>query len=1113
MPRTLGSRSVAVLALFACFSQLHAAPPADKVKLKLNFSVGESTRRQGQITIKIDAGPEKVTLEQKEISTVTVKEVNADGSVTTLHKTESLEMSVNGEKVPNDDLGEQTIKQASNAKLLSYEEKSTGEEEGDDDHLNERLFQASTIVFSDKAVGVGDKWTIEYDANSKLGTPKAKGEYEVLGFEEVNGSPTVKVKVLYAELEGKTKVTYEATQWIETATGDDIKTEFKVENIPFGSDSEPVNASGVGGSNRLSGTLLKGAQAAPKTASTTTPGQEKPAEKKEEDDIDKKTKDFTKVEGFVTFHHRFKDGRQQIYLELKESQLNKMMMLQSTASTGTGDGRIQAGDPISDQIFMFKKMPNDQIYLVAPNTAVRSTGNPETQRSIDRSFPESYIESLKIEAKQESRKSILLDVTNLFMSDFGLISNLLMGSGVAPDRSKTFVSSVKSFPKNAALETTYVFAGRMAHSYWEGPNFRNDTRGTALKVAWNLFELPENNGYKPRYYDPRVGYFTADYFDFGKDGSIDKNQQMIIRWNLKKKDPKAALSEPVEPIVFWLDNAIPKEWRGAATDAVLMWNKAFEEIGYKNALVVKQMPDNAEFDHADMRYNVIRWVSSPDAGYAVALFRHNPFTGEILNGSITVDSNMVRYVGNEHTVMVDPVQRLRQKSTPQTEMKEKVEAFKKHLARCEVGNHGKVIAETGLSLIESMGVDAAGITKQEFIKEFLREVIAHEVGHNLGLRHNFVASTESSLAELGDPLVTKAKGNAASVMDYLPFNVAALGKKGVSFYSQSVGTYDKWAIAYGYKDISAVDASDELLALRNHASQTNQPGKRYMSDEFADGIDPYVIRFDQSKEPLEYFAKTAEITKKQLMTLDSKFPTQGDTFYSFTRVFNGLFNSHVGALVSASGFIGGFKKNPNFKGDPNEQPPLMPVPADQQRKALNILIDNVLSPGSFGFPKKLYSMFGANSKVSFQDQMMVSYPILPRVEGLQEAVVGFLLSPITLDNLRDQAYRSEGDTLTPAQTMAAVDENVWKELSTGAAPDELRRGIQRAHVQALIDLGIANGSASADVRTMARTNLRSLARKLRSAQVNASGLTKGHYEDLAIRIQKALDAQVISIRP
>ena len=232
-----------------------------------------------------------------------------------------------------------------------------------------------------------------------------------------------------------------------------------------------------------------------------------------------------------------------------------------------------------------------------------------------------------------------------------------------------------------------------------------------------------------------------------------------------------------------------------------MWNKALEKIGIKNGIQVKQMPDNADWDTADLRYNTIRWVSSPDSGYAVALFRANPLTGEIVNASITVDSNFVRYIKLEKKESVNPA------SYWQWQDRKPEPFANKNAQKCE---YGEGMIEQGWfgATALSMLAPEMGISNEEYLHQYLREVIVHEMGHIMGLRHNFIGSTLHDDKQLADPKLLNENGVTASVMEYGPFNVYALKHKDVPFYSSTVGPYDLWAIQYGYVPVEGTTEAE-----------------------------------------------------------------------------------------------------------------------------------------------------------------------------------------------------------------------------------------------------------------------------------------------------------------
>ncbi|MCS6863263.1 MAG: zinc-dependent metalloprotease, partial [Abditibacteriales bacterium] len=441
-----------------------------------------------------------------------------------------------------------------------------------------------------------------------------------------------------------------------------------------------------------------------------------------------------------------------------------------------------------------------------------------------------------------------------------------------------------------------------------------DPRSVPLTVNYNLFFLPQNN-YRPRLADPRVGYFVAQR----QDVTEDKEEQMkrfILRWHLEKQDPTAPLSPPKEPIVFWLDHAIPEEYREAVKRGLLLWNKAFEKIGIKDAIVVKQMPDDADWDHADMRYNVIRWVSSEANGYAVALFRANPLTGQILNASITVDANITRFNKIEFQRMVDPLIGMRGSSADMPSAPSA--GWKPTLRhRCTYAQEALPQAWLGWTAMNFLaGAKGTKVSEKQYVEDFLTSIVAHEMGHILGLRHNFIASTLNDMKQLADGTRVRQVGVVSSVMDYIPFNQAALHSPNNAYWMTTIGPYDYWAIEYGYTPIEASSPEAEKEKLKAIACKVNQPGHAYMSDEVADSFDPLITRFDLGKDPLEYWTRLLQDVRALLHHLPTRIPKKGENYWQFTRHFNGLLSMYGQAASIIARYVGGLHLRGNHRGDP-----------------------------------------------------------------------------------------------------------------------------------------------------------------------------------------------------
>ena len=334
-------------------------------------------------------------------------------------------------------------------------------------------------------------------------------------------------------------------------------------------------------------------------------------------------KGFEKLPGVLTLYRRKND----LYAEVRPDQIGQTLLLQTTRATGTAGFGGTVGDPLDDTVFVLHK-ENDHISLSVPNLRFRAQiGTPEAV-SVRRSFAGAYLASYKIEAVrpdpaqakaiadmkdkdlkaaalEKAATGYLIHIPSLFLTD---VSGFTQGlPGFAVDADKTYLKSVQNFPDNLVVTTQFHFAGRTSVP---GVDTLTDDRSIPQQIVFNLFALKET-GYKPRFYDDRIGYFTEDYQNFDEDTSDDNTRRMIQRWHLVKKDPHAALSEPVTPITFWVDNATPLRYRSAIREGVLSWNGAFEKVGYKNAVRCEVMPADADWDPADMRHNVVRWMSSP----------------------------------------------------------------------------------------------------------------------------------------------------------------------------------------------------------------------------------------------------------------------------------------------------------------------------------------------------------------------------------------------------------------------------------------------------------------------------------------------------------------------
>lgn len=866
------------------------------------------------------------------------------------------------------------------------------------------------------------------------------------------------------------------------------------------------------GATLISGMGLAYAQDAPtKPAAAATPPpaqakeQDKPKEPEKPKTIDDLTKDFTKMEGMFTLYRQTKDKKDTIYLEMPESSLDKLMLIQVTSASGLGDTSafVFHGMPISDLPVKFHRLDENRIQLLMPNLAHR--GNTfESKLGIQRSFPDAILATFDIAANQAERKSMLLDISNFFKSDIADLSTAADPWGMDPAGSR--VDTVKNFPENFVIRTVYQLQRK-------GPANGMDPRSVPWAVSFNVSQIPENDGYRPRLGDPRVGYFTSDFEDL-TDASqeFDANVSFIQRWHLEKADPTAEISEPKKPIVFYIDNAVPKEYRDDVRKGLLMYNPAFEKVGFKNAIVVKQMPEDADWDIADLRYNVARWTTGMP--FAIALFRANPLTGEILNASLNMDAGFAASGTAQFDTVIDPVfaQPMGEDTTVDGQ-KIPAALMKKYAARlCDMQERGKLTQATGFAAAEVLTPGFTVADREALVHQYITEVVAHEMGHCLGLRHNFAASTQLTQAQMSDPTVIAQHGLGASVMDYTPYNAGALGKRGVDYYAQNIGKYDFWAIKYGYMPVDANSPEGEIPALRQVASLGSTPGYLYESDGSADDIDPYVVRFDQSRNPLDRLELLASYGPKVRQNATRKIK-KGDSYYEFTRTWMAGLSLQLNNSLNASRFIGGGRLMTSFNGDPNEQPGYNPVAASVQRRALNLMAKSLFDENSFKISSSDLKRLTFNPKSPGNETFGRSrmFPVQQTISSAQKIGLSRLLSGDVLTRMQGNEFRSGGNTLTMAEMFRTLDQTIWSEVDTAKPVGSLRRELQRAYLDNMIPMALGQvRGAPNDAKDLAMARLVSLKHRIAMDMPKATDdYTKAHLSQSLARIDRAMAAQTV----
>ncbi len=559
------------------------------------------------------------------------------------------------------------------------------------------------------------------------------------------------------------------------------------------------------------------------------------------------------------------------------------------------------------------------------------------------------------------------------------------------------------------------------------------------------------------------------------------------------------------------------EYRDAVKKGILLWNKAFERIGFKNAIVVKQQPDDADWDPADVRYNTVRWIVAPGWGYAVGPSRANPFTGEIYDADIRVSADYLRYVFRGYEEFVRPVAIGDSIAASLGLINNVSRGF------CDHAVGAARQAAFGWSLLSVRGlVSRTKADVKKFIDELLVDLIAHEVGHTLGLRHNFKASTIHPVDRLQDKKLTEKQGITSSVMDYNPVNITPEGQKQGHYFHTTLGPYDYWAIQYAYTPINAESPEQEKEALERIAARVADPKIPYGTDEDAfrgsRGIDPATSAWDLGSDPILYHRNRLDLSRELWSKMEAEFEKGGNRYQKLRMVFGRGFWEYWIAASNVTKYIGGIYHHRDHVGDPGGRLPFVPVPAEKQREALDFLTANLFGSDAFNFSPSLLNKLAPERFWDFTGAVWrmrrIDYPIHDVVLSIQRTSLYNLYAAVRLSRLLDLELRySENETpFTMPELFEGIRNAIWVELENAKNINSFRRNLQRAHLNRLIRLVVnpARG-APEDASTLARADLVALKAAIDKTLSNP-GLdtrTRAHLDETAARIDAALKAGIL----
>ena len=729
--------------------------------------------------------------------------------------------------------------------------------------------------------------------------------------------------------------------------------------------------------------------------------------------ITDKVKGMEKFPGFFTFYWDAKAGK--IWLEIDKWNTEFLYVESLPAGIGSNDIGLDRGQLGSSSIVRFDRT-GPRVLLVAPNYSFRATTNNADERlTVKDAFAESTLWGFEVAAEESGR--VLVDATNFYLRDVHQVTNTLQrlqqGSyRLEPTRSAFYLPNTKNFPKNTEVETTLTFTGEPS-----GQLVRRVVpvpEAITVRERHSFVQLPEP-GFKPRVFDPRAGFFGIDYMDFATPIQEPITKRYIARHRLQKKDPTQPVGEAVEPIVYYVDRGAPEPVRSALLEGARWWNQAFEAIGFRDAFRVEVMPP--EVDPMDVRYNVIQWVHRSTRGWSYGNSLVDPRTGEIIQGRVSLGSLRDR--------------------------------------------QDLLIAEGLLAPYSNTNIASPKL--MEMVLARLRQLSAHEVGHTLGLQHNYAAS----------PV------NRSSVMDY-PAPRAELGPDGVpdlaNAYATGIGEWDKVAIAYGYQDFAP--GTNEPHALDTILSSAFARGLMYLTDQDArapGSASSTAHLWDNGRNAVDELGHVMKVRAAALRRFGENNIREGAPLATIEEVLVPIYMYHRYQVEAAAKVVGGQDYTFSLKGKGDRKPQI--VAPEEQRRALAAVLET-LKPEALAVPDSLLRLIPPRpsgyprSRETFRIRTQPVFDALAPAEAVADHVSGFLFNQERAARLV-QFHARDARNPSLAEVIDRVLAATWKAPAASGYPGEIQHTVNLVVLTNLMSLA-ANERAANQVRAIAAWKLEQL---------------------------------------